>query len=726
MIRWLVVVAVAVAWSAGVAEASAGAPPVRRLALVAGANDGGPLRERLRYAVSDAERTAQVLQRLGGVAPEDAVVLLDPGEPGLRAALDELRRRVAALRAAPRVEVIFYYSGHADEEGLLLRGARLPYQDLRRWLEQVGADVRVAVIDSCASGALTRGKGGRVISPFLVDTSQRVSGQAILTSSAWDEASQESDRIAASFFTAALLTGLRGAADANRDGRVTLSEAYQFAFQETLARTERSRGGPQHPSWDIQLAGAGDVVLTDLRGSDASLLLPEEASGRFFVRDASERLIAELRKEPGQPVVLGLDPGRYRVARDGPDGLVEVKVEVKAGPSTPLPAAGFSPVPRELTARRGGEPSPLERRFLDLAVFPPASLNGDRPAANNLQLALIGSRTTRLRGVGLGPVVWADEDVVGAYVAYIGSSAHGTLTGAQLAGVANVANDLDGLQASSVFNLARGEVRGVQTAAFVNWAGGDVTGLQVGHLNRSRSLAGAQVGLASLAGDVRGLQVGLVNTSAAATGLQLGLVDWASGARGLQLGLVNVSGPLTGLQLGLVNRATRARGFQIGLVNVADSVEGGAPLGLLSFVRDGERKLLVLGDSSGTGAAELLLGTRRFHTLLRVRGQRVSAGSRLWVGYGMGLHWARGPLLLDVDGLAECSPSEERSHALVSVRALVGWQLAPAVAVVAGPTLSGFWAERGFESGLSGAAHRDLGGGGRGWVGLQAGLRLGP
>ena len=53
----------------------------------------------------------------------------------------------------------------------------------------------MAVNRLCASGALTRGKGGLPAAPFLVDASTRVTGQAILTSSSWNEASQESDRI---------------------------------------------------------------------------------------------------------------------------------------------------------------------------------------------------------------------------------------------------------------------------------------------------------------------------------------------------------------------------------------------------------------------------------------------------------------------------------------------------------------------------------------------------
>ncbi|WP_242334404.1 MULTISPECIES: caspase family protein [unclassified Anaeromyxobacter] len=695
----LALAAVLLAGAAAAQGPSRAEPPgaVRRLALVAGANDGGPARPRLRYAISDAERVARVLQQMGGVAGEDTIVLLDPGEASLRAALEELRSRVRRARAGGRTEVLFYYSGHSDEEGLLLRGARVPYGELRRWLTELGADIRIAILDSCSSGSFTRGKGGARAAPFLVDASSRVSGQVILTSSSADEASQESDRVGASFFTHALVTGLRGAADASQDGKVTLSEVYQFAFDETLARTERTRGGPQHAVWDIQLVGAGEVVLTDLRGSGATLVLPAAAAGRFFVRDSGERLVAELRKHPGRPLELALDPGGYRVSREEDGRLVEARVALTQGGRTELAGAGFAAVPRELTALRGDGVEELARVPVDLSIFPPVSFNGDRYVVNRLQLGLIASRTTRLRGIGLAPVLWADEDVVGGFFSYIGSSARGRVTGVQVGMVANVAGSLRGVQLTQGLNLVRGDVVGWQHSS-VSWAAGAVTGLQSALVGYAGSVSGAQLALASVSGEVHGAQIGLVNVG--------------SGVRGVQVGLVNVGG--------------HVRGAQLGLVNVADGLDG-VSLGLLPIVRGGEHKLLVLGDENGILSAGLLLGSRAFHTILSAGAQRADSGGRLWSGFGLGAHQARGRFLLDVDLLSQ-QAVDAGANVLATARVLAGWQVTRSVAVVAGPSASLFWAEEGFRPGLGGLLEHDLGadGGRRAWLGFAAGLRLGP
>ncbi len=710
----------ALALAAAVVSATAGGgapdlPPLRRMALIAGANDGGPARARLHYARTDAERFARVLQALGGLAPEDTVLLLDPTEGALRAGLDAMTARVAEARKATRVELLLYYSGHSDEEGLLLRGSRMPYGDLRRWLEQSRANVRIAILDSCSSGALTREKGGVPAPPFLVDTSSQVTGHAILTSSAADEASQESDRIEASFFSYYLVTGLRGAADASVDGRVTLSEAYQYAFQETLARTERTRSGAQHPNYDIQLVGSGDVVLTELRGTGAALVLPGPLSGRFFVRDGRERLVAELRKAPGRPLELQLEPGEYRVTRDQGGRLAETSVALAPSARVTLDPGGLVAVARELTARRG-DGEDLAHVPVDLSIFPPVSFNGDRPAMNRLQIGLIAARSTRLRGVGIAPVLWAEEDVHGLQLTHIGGSVRGQLVGAQISSVANVAGEVVGVQTTYALNLSRGPVAGVQVAGGANWALGRVRGAQMGLVNYASAATGFQSALVNVAGDV--------------VGSQFSLVGVAGSFAGAQIGLVNVGGDVTGAQIGLVNVARRASGLQLGLVNLAEEMDG-APVGLVSLARDGEHRLLLLGDERGVGSLDLVLGSRWFHGVL-LGGLQPSGGEsavRGWYGAGFGVHvpWNRWALDIDLLGTRQVGP--EDTGYLSTLRVLFGHRLLPHLELVGGPTANFF---------LSGPGGREpdtgLGLGrsfapsstrrGRAWLGFALGLRI--
>ena len=334
------------------------ATEVQRFTLVIGANVAGGERPQLRYAVSDAERFARVLVELGGVNRANEIVLKQPRVQDVVAALDQLQGRVAAFRrtagaAAGRIEVLVYYSGHADEQGLLLGDDRYSYRSLRTQLDQIPADVRIAVLDACASGAFTRIKSGKTRPAFLVDESADMRGHAFLTSSAATEVAQESDRIRASYFTHYLVSGFRGAADSSGDGKVTLNEAYQFAFNETLGRTVDTTAGPQHPSYDINLSGTGDVVMTDVRQTSAILVIPEDFEGRFFVRNSARELIVELYKPRGRKIELGVEPDAYEVRIEAQRTSRVAKTRVAEGATVVLDAREFGAVATEATRARG-------------------------------------------------------------------------------------------------------------------------------------------------------------------------------------------------------------------------------------------------------------------------------------------------------------------------------------------------------------------------------------
>jgi hypothetical protein len=334
-------------------------PEVRRFVLAAGANFGGADRPPLRYAVSDAERFTAVLTDLGGVDPANAIVLKEPKVRDLVQALDQVSRRLsetARPAGGGRTEVLVYYSGHADEKGLLLGDDRYSYQSLRDRLDEMPADVRMAVLDACASGAFTRLKGGKARKPFLVDESASMRGHAFLTSSAETEAAQESDHISASYFTYYLVSGLRGAADASGEGRVTLNEAYQFAFNETLGRTAGSGAGAQHPSYDIKLSGTGDVVITDMRQTTASIVLSELLDGRVFIRNAKQELVVELYKPQGRRVEIGLEAGTYEVRIQRPAAAMLARPAIREGQRVELALDQFTPTTLEPTRRRGAPP----------------------------------------------------------------------------------------------------------------------------------------------------------------------------------------------------------------------------------------------------------------------------------------------------------------------------------------------------------------------------------
>lgn len=328
---------------------------LRRFAIFAGSNNGGNERVELEYAETDAMAMYEVLSEIGGLSPADTIIMADPGVEEIRKAFMNMKNLIEDDNSASRrTEFFFYYSGHSDEMGILPGGELYGYADLRKEIDDMETDVKIAVLDSCSSGSFTRLKGGVKRAPFMVDESVDTTGHAFLTSSSENEAAQESDAIEGSFFTHYLISALRGAADSTQDGTVTLNEAYSFAADETLARTTSSIAGAQHPSYSINLTGSGDLVLTDLREIVSSIAIDKEIDGRIFFRDSSDRLVIEFRKRSGIPVALSLPGGVYKVNLETDKGLSTAVITVSRG-EVLLKNNDFTSTERTFARSRGND-----------------------------------------------------------------------------------------------------------------------------------------------------------------------------------------------------------------------------------------------------------------------------------------------------------------------------------------------------------------------------------
>jgi hypothetical protein len=286
----------------------------RRVAVVVGNNAGNQDETPLRYAELDAGKLARVLVELGGVPAADLFLLEGKDLAALQDTLSRAKAKIAGYRAhLDRVVVIFYFSGHSDGIALELGHDRYAFSALRDWLKATGADVRLAVLDSCKSGALLAAKGGTPGPAFHIRLTDELSstGEALLTSSAADESALESREIGGSFFTHHLVSGLRGAADSSGDGRVTLTEAYQYAYKHTIATSGATLAGPQHPAYDYRLSGEGELILTELARPSAAFTLPDGFDRALVIDVGHDQVIAELGR--GDPTRIAVVPGRYAV-----------------------------------------------------------------------------------------------------------------------------------------------------------------------------------------------------------------------------------------------------------------------------------------------------------------------------------------------------------------------------------------------------------------------------
>lgn len=687
---------------------------IRRFAMIAGSNNGGRDRIRLRYAVSDAKAVMNVMQKIGGVSPADSILLVEPDRNSFINGLKELNNRVnVAKKKARRVEIFFYYSGHSDEEAILPEGERVYYDEIGRAIKDMPVDVRIAVLDSCSSGAFTRIKGGRMRSPFLIDTSYDMKGYAFMTSSSSDEASQESDRIKGSFFTHYLVSGLRGAADMTQDSRITLSEAYQFAYSETLARTEKTLSGPQHPNYNIQMSGTGDVVMTDISKSTALMVIDKDVSGRLFIRDNKGNLVVELKKLQDRDIQIGLEDGKYSVINQRKGKVYEADIELVEGRKTVVSKNIFKKTDREYAIARGDEGEDIEYKVepWHFSLFPLFEKN--KYTIHNYVFNLFGSYSARLQGfeIGVGPSI-VKEHVEGLQLTLAGNYNEGTTSGVQLAHFFNITReDLSGVQAASIFSIAGRDMKWFQFGGTFCWAGKNMTGGQLSSLFNytGAEMAGVQVSaiINHAKENAEGAQVSAIfnNAGKNMTGAQVSAILNRTGGElyGTQVSAVtNISDGITGAQVGLVNIADDVDGIQLGLVNIADELNG-ASIGLVNISENGSIDAVAWGSNLMAANLGVRFRANYLYTIISGGWNNLYEGidQSLAFGFYFGGHVPVGDLYVNIDAGqlyidndSLFSNDEKNDQSALQGRLIVGYNIAENISVFAGGGASYIYDEK--------------------------------
>lgn len=638
-----VLASASLAHAAGV---SSGSIAIERYVFAVSANNGGKERPRLRYAETDARAFAEVLSQMGGVPKQNVYRVTEPSVESLQKQLDALDKKLVAAKSAKaaktgngaaedfREEVLVYYSGHADEKGLRLGEEVYTWKEFRKRIDALNADVKIAVIDACGSGTITRVKGGVAVPAFMVDKSSDMKGYAFITSSTQDESSQESDKLKGSFFTHSLVSGLRGAGDISGDGKVTLSEAYQFAFNETLQKTEATMGGAQHPSRDMNLAGTGDVVMTDLRSTSAGLEFDDDIEGRLFIRDDKGELVAEVYKKQGRVMSLGFPAGKYSVRLERPAEYKEASVTLQDNYRARLSRKQFAAVSAERTTLRGEIKN--ENR-LDSVEYSIDSLdhNGkyrvtfnlvdkDREPRKGVQLGLFVTRTDSYM-LGTQVSLFANiarKEMHGVQLSavYNGSKEH--FEGAQASAVVNYAKSFDGVQVAAAANVTKDKSSGFQISPSLNYAGDTLSGMQlaagINCARKTKAQVSAAMNVASesnvqatAAMNIAGksdVQASAAMNIAKKSDVQATAAMNIAGESDVQVSTLNIAGKLDKAQVGILNITGKASGRQVGLVNICGDCEK-TPVGLINIVGNGVWSATASMNEMGAFGLSFRMGT---------------------------------------------------------------------------------------------------------------------
>ena len=338
--------------------AQAAAVEETRVAVAVGNNLGLSGEAPLEYAEEDARRFHELALELGGVEPERAYLLKGKTASEVLSTLAVVRGRLLELAARGPTSLLFYVSAHGDQESLHLSGTRLMLAELRAALAELPTRFRLIVLDACQTTAQVQNKGGAPGPdvPIAIDAQSATTGEVFLRSASPGEPAQEWGYLGGGLFTHHLLAALRGAADFDSDGSITLTEAYSYAFRHTVVDAAHASSRPQRPSFDFRFHGFGDWVVTQPARLSAAILLERGLLGRFLVVDRENRLVVEVEKSDEKEMSVALRPGWYRIVHPGSRAVEAADLNVLWGGTKSVRAQDFVPVQHWRTRLRGAEP----------------------------------------------------------------------------------------------------------------------------------------------------------------------------------------------------------------------------------------------------------------------------------------------------------------------------------------------------------------------------------
>lgn len=288
-------------------------------------------------------------------------------------------------------------------------------------------------------------------------------------------------------------------------------------------------------------------------------------------------------------------------------------------------------------------------RSFQLTLVTPLGTNGVESGnkTNNLSINLLAGYNGGLKGLEIGGfanILKGDMDGVqlAGYTninlskgkGFQGSGFlnynHEEFRGVQLSGYANVViANANGFQGSGFANVVKGNFEGVQLSGFANVVTDSIDGFQgAGFANYSKcNTRGQASGFANFNfSDSKGPQIsGFVNIN-------------TGSIKGAQLaGFANINTEsLNGAQIsGFFNYSKQLKGLQLGVFNYVDSLEKGASVGLISFVRNGYHKFEISGNESMFGVLSYKTGTDRFYNILSIGA--AAKNEKIYWGWGYGI-----------------------------------------------------------------------------------------
>jgi Tol biopolymer transport system component len=280
-----------------------------------------PKLPQLTAPIKDAEDFAYILKDQDICAFDEVNTLLNQPSTSVIEAIDEFFDQ-----KRPDDMLVLYFSGHGikDELGSLylafkntirsrLRATAIKSDYIREAMDQSRSKRQVLILDCCNSGAFPPGTKAELGGPMGMAKAFQGYGRFVLTASDATQLAWEGDQVIGetdkSLFTHFLIKGLKGEADGDSDGRITVDELYDYAYDEISKVTPKQT--PRKSAEKVE----GEIVLRqNMRIEDIKpVALPDDLINEIEDLRPSVREWAVQRLEK---ILKGKNLGLARSARD--------------------------------------------------------------------------------------------------------------------------------------------------------------------------------------------------------------------------------------------------------------------------------------------------------------------------------------------------------------------------------------------------------------------------
>ena len=214
----------------------------------------------LKYSDNDAFRLMALMQSpAGGAIPDEQIRVLvdeDATKSNIVSSMEELFGQ-----ADENDLVLLYFSGHGlmgsflpiDYDGY---NNKLKHEEIQSIFESSRAKYKLCIADACHSGSYSfKAKGDieDIVADYYDSLSKSKGGTALMLSSKPEETSLESLKVRQGVFSHYLLRGMKGEADKNANGIVTLGELFNYIGEEVKVYTQFRQSPVLKGDYDINM-----------------------------------------------------------------------------------------------------------------------------------------------------------------------------------------------------------------------------------------------------------------------------------------------------------------------------------------------------------------------------------------------------------------------------------------------------------------------------------------